>query len=67
MPYKIDEIHAIANRYEIPIIEDSAEALESNYKGKKCGTLVTHSDKLKEKAIFYATQSRDNAPHYEHS
>lgn len=38
MPYKIDEIHAIADRYEIPVIEDSAEALGSSYKGKKCGT-----------------------------
>ena len=37
-PYKIDEIHAIANQYQIPIIEDSAEALGSTYKGKKCGT-----------------------------
>lgn len=37
-PYKVDEIHAIADRYQIPIIEDSAEALGSTYKGKKCGT-----------------------------
>jgi dTDP-4-amino-4,6-dideoxygalactose transaminase len=37
-PYKVDEIHAIADRYQIPIIEDSAEALGSSYKGKKCGT-----------------------------
>lgn len=37
-PYKIDEIHAIADQYQIPIIEDSAEALGSTYKGKKCGT-----------------------------
>ena len=40
-PYKIDEIHAIADRYEIPIIEDSAEALGSSYKRKKCGTFGT--------------------------
>jgi len=38
MPYLVDEIHAIANKYEIPIIEDSAEALGSTYKGKNCGT-----------------------------
>lgn len=38
MPYKIDEIRAIANTYEIPIIEDSAEALGSTYKGENCGT-----------------------------
>lgn len=38
MPFKADEIIAIAKRYEIPLIEDSAEALGSTYKGKKCGT-----------------------------
>ncbi|KUJ63732.1 pyridoxal phosphate-dependent aminotransferase [Flavobacteriaceae bacterium CRH] len=88
-PYKVDEVHAIAARYDIPIIEDSAEALGSSYKGKKCGTfgdfgilsfngnkiittssggaLVSNSKKIKEKAIFYATQSKDQAPHYQHS
>ena len=38
VPYKIDEIHAIANKYEIPILEDAAEALGSSYNGQKCGT-----------------------------
>ncbi len=38
MPFKIDEVLAIADKYEIPLIEDSAEALGSTYKGKKCGT-----------------------------
>ena len=38
MPYKIDEIKYISNKYEIPILEDSAEALGSSYKGQKCGT-----------------------------
>ena len=38
MPYKIDEISKIAQDYDIPIIEDSAEALGSTYKEKKCGT-----------------------------
>jgi dTDP-4-amino-4,6-dideoxygalactose transaminase len=88
-PYKIDEIHAIADRYDIPIIEDRAEALGSSYKGKKCGTFgefgifsfngnkiittssggafITNSKKLKEKAIFYANQSKDEAVHYQHS
>jgi dTDP-4-amino-4,6-dideoxygalactose transaminase len=89
MPYKVDEVHAIAEKYAIPVIEDSAEALGSHYKDKKCGTfgkfgifsfngnkiittssggaLVTNSKELKEKAIFYATQSRDEAIHYQHS
>lgn len=38
MPYKVDEIHAFAKAYEIPVIEDSAESLGSTYKGRKCGT-----------------------------
>ena len=38
MPYKVDEIHAISKKYNIPILEDSAEALGSTYKGRKCGT-----------------------------
>ena len=89
MPYKVTEIRAIADKYEIPILEDSAEALGSSYKGQKCGTfgdigilsfngnkiittsgggaIVTKTAALKEKAIFYATQARENAPHYQHS
>ena len=38
MPFKADEIRKIANDYDIPILEDSAEALGSTYKGQKCGT-----------------------------
>ena len=38
MPAQMDEILAIASRYGIPVVEDSAEALGSEYKGKKCGT-----------------------------
>ncbi|MBC7523091.1 MAG: aminotransferase class I/II-fold pyridoxal phosphate-dependent enzyme [Flavobacterium sp.] len=89
MPFKVDEIKSIATKYEIPILEDSAEALGSHYKGQKCGTfgdigvlsfngnkiittsgggaIVTKSLELKNKAIFLATQARDNAPHYQHS
>jgi len=89
MPFKVAEITAIANKYEIPLIEDSAEALGSSYKGQKCGTFGTISilsfngNKIittsgggaivcktkvqKDKAVFLATQARDNAPHYQHS
>ncbi|URM37345.1 DegT/DnrJ/EryC1/StrS family aminotransferase [Flavobacterium anhuiense] len=89
MPYKVDEIHSIADKYKIPIIEDSAEALGSSYKGKKCGSfgtfgvlsfngnkiitassggaLITNSKKAKDRAIFYATQAKDKATHYQHS
>ena len=38
MPYKVDEVHAVANKYNIPVIEDAAEALGSTYKNKAAGT-----------------------------
>jgi len=38
MPYKVAEIRTIADKYDIPILEDSAEALGSSFKGQKCGT-----------------------------
>jgi dTDP-4-amino-4,6-dideoxygalactose transaminase len=89
MPAKIDQIAAIAKKYDIALIEDAAEALGSSYKGQKCGTfgdfgilsfngnkiittsgggaLVCKNEKDKQKAIFLATQARDDAPHYQHS
>ena len=38
MPAKMDKILAVANAYNVPVIEDAAEALGSSYKGQKCGT-----------------------------
>ena len=38
MPAKWNEIEAVAHRYEIPVIEDAANALGSNYQGRPCGT-----------------------------
>ena len=38
MPAKWDEITAISRKYDIPVIEDAANALGSYYKGKPCGT-----------------------------
>ena len=38
MPYKIEEIMEVANRYEIPVIEDAAEGFGSKYKGQVLGT-----------------------------
>ena len=89
VPYQVEAVKAIAQKYKIPVLEESAEALGSSYKGRKCGTfgdfgvlsfngnkiittsgggaLIVNSQKLKNKAIFLATQSRDDAPHYEHS
>ena len=89
MPYKIEEIRSVADEFEIPILEDSAEALGSSYKGSSCGTfgdigilsfngnkiittsgggaLVSKERSKRDKAIFLATQARDEAPHYQHS
>jgi len=43
MPAKLDEIIAISAKYEIPLIEDAAEAIGSEYNGKKCGSFGTTS------------------------
>ncbi|WP_099292499.1 MULTISPECIES: DegT/DnrJ/EryC1/StrS aminotransferase family protein [unclassified Butyricimonas] len=88
MPGKLDEILEIAGRYNIPVLEDSAEALGSEYKGRKCGTfgeyaalsfngnkiittsgggaLVCPNEERAKRALFYATQAREQAPHYQH-
>lgn len=88
MPAKMYEIMAIAAKYGIPVLEDAAEALGSEYKGRKCGTfgaygalsfngnkmittsgggaLVCSTDEEKKRIMFYATQARENAPHYQH-
>lgn len=38
MPYKIEEIMAVARRYDIPVVEDAAEGLGSRYQGRLMGT-----------------------------
>lgn len=38
MPARLDEIAAIAAEHEIPLLEDSAEAMGSTLDGKMCGT-----------------------------
>ena len=38
MPYKIDRIMEIANKYDIPVVEDAAEGFGSKYKGQVLGT-----------------------------
>ena len=89
VPYQIEAVRTVADKYTIPILEDSAEALGSSFKGQKCGTfgdigvlsfngnkiittsgggaIVTETKALKDKALFYATQARDVAPHFQHS
>ena len=41
MPARLDEIIDIASSYDIPVIEDAAEALGSKFNGKYCGTFGT--------------------------
>ena len=38
MPYQIDKIMAIANKYEIPVVEDAAEGFGSKFNGQVLGT-----------------------------
>ena len=38
MPYQIERIMEVANRYEIPVVEDAAEGFGSRYKGRVLGT-----------------------------
>lgn len=38
MPAKMDEIMMIADKWDIPVVEDAAEALGSSYRGHACGT-----------------------------
>lgn len=88
MPAKMDEIMDIAREYRIPVLEDSAEALGSCYKGRPCGTLadvgtlsfngnkmittsgggavVCHTEEMKKRALFLATQAREPMPYYHH-
>ena len=88
MPGKMDEVMEVANCYGIPVLEDSAEALGSEYKGRKCGTfgeygvlsfngnkmittsgggaLICPNEEKAKRALFYATQAREQAPHYQH-
>jgi len=39
VPAKMDEIISVSQKYNIPIIEDAAEALGSMYRGKACGSM----------------------------
>ncbi|MGJ1314803.1 DegT/DnrJ/EryC1/StrS family aminotransferase [Sphingobacterium multivorum] len=38
MPYKVEEVQVISEKYQIPVIEDAAEALGSTFKGQAAGT-----------------------------
>ena len=89
MPASMGEIMEIAGKYGIPVLEDAAEALGSEYRGRKCGVFGTYGafsfngnkiittsgggalccpdEESRNRVKFYATQARDQAPHYEHT
>lgn len=88
MPTKMDEIMKIAAKYDIPVVEDAAEAIGSEYDGHKCGTigrfgilsfngnkmittsgggaLICPDKESSQRALFLATQARENRPYYYH-
>lgn len=88
MPAQMKEIMAVANEYDIPVVEDAAEAIGSEYDGRKCGTigrygilsfngnkmittsgggaLVCPDKEHAKRALFLATQARENRPYYYH-
>lgn len=89
MPAQVRRIREICDVYDIPLIEDAAEALGSSVEGRKLGAfgrfgilsfngnkiittsgggaLISEDRDAIAKARFYSTQSRDAAPHYQHS
>ena len=88
-PAKMDEIQALCDQYNVPLIEDAAESLGATYKGKQTGAFgkysalsyngnkiittsgggmfLSNDEAAVKKVRFWATQSRDPAPHYQHS
>lgn len=89
MPAKMSAILAVAKEFNVPVIEDAAEALGSEINNKPCGgfgdfgilsfngnkiittsgggALLSNDPEIIDKAKFLASQSRDPAPHYQHS
>ncbi len=87
-PAKMDEIIEVCRKHNAILIEDAAEALSAEYKGKKCGTfgeynilsfngnkiittsgggmLLTKDKSMRDKALKWATQSRESALWYQH-
>lgn len=88
MPARMDKIMKIAAEYDIPVVEDAAEAIGSEYDGHKCGTigrfgilsfngnkmittsgggaLICPDKESAQRALFLATQARENRPYYYH-
>lgn len=88
IPCDYDHVLPICEHYNVPVIEDAAEALGSSYHGKPCGSfgrlsilsfnankiittsgggmLLTDSAEAAQKIKFWATQSKEPVPYYEH-
>lgn len=88
MPAQMKEIMDVANEFDIPVVEDAAEAIGSEYDGRKCGTigrygilsfngnkmittsgggaLVCPDEERAKRALFLATQAREDRPYYYH-
>jgi len=89
MPANMKDILIVARKYNIPVLEDAAEAIGSELSGQKCGTfgelaalsfngnkmittsgggaLICRTEEEAKRIMFFATQARDNAPHYQHT
>lgn len=89
MPPRMDDVLSLAEEFGVPVLEDSAEAIGSTYKGKHAGTLgrvgilsfnnnkllttygggalLTDDPDIHQKAIRWASQSREDKPYYFHT
>ncbi len=88
VPAKIDEIKAVCDKHNVPLIEDAAESLGAKIKSRQTGSfgelsivsfngnkiitssgggmLLSDNETAIKKSRFWATQSREPFPHYEH-
>ena len=73
MPYHIDKVMAIAEKYGIPVVEDAAEGMGPRFNGNKMittsggGALVCRNAEDANEVMWYATQARDAYPYYQHT
>jgi dTDP-4-amino-4,6-dideoxygalactose transaminase len=87
-PARVNELKSLSEKYEIPMLEDAAEALGSTYQNKHVGTfgevgilsfnnnkiittygggaVITNNETIFRKVSYWASQSREDKPYYEH-
>lgn len=87
-PARLDELKTLSEKYEIPMLEDAAEALGSTYQNKHVGTfgevgiisfnnnkiittygggaVITDNPAIFKSVSYWASQSREDKPYYEH-